>query len=101
MAPVARAIDNAVAPCGPAKIGSKIEVRNGIVPGVEMTCCRVDLADADVAAVTTARRHTAATAPQRSTIHADARRDVAVQRETLNRTAGNGSQPSGRLCRRR
>ena len=98
MAPVARAIGNAVAPCGPAKIGSKIAVRNGIVPGVEMTFSRVDLADADAAATTTATKQTAATAPQRTT-RADARRDVAVQRETLNRTAGDGSRPPGRLCR--
>jgi hypothetical protein len=80
VAPAARAIGNAVARCGPQKIGSKIPVRNGIVPGVEMTCSRVDLAAADVPAATTAKTQTAETAHQRRVARADAWRDVAFRR---------------------
>ena len=58
--------------CGPEKIGSKIAVRNGIVPGVEITRCRVDLAAAEVAAVTMARTQRAASVAERSTTDADA-----------------------------
>jgi hypothetical protein len=87
---------NAVARCDPSKIGSKIPVRKGIVPGVEMTCRRVDIPAADEAAGTTARTQTAETAHQRSTMDADAWRDVAFQRETLDRTAGDGSRAIGR-----
>jgi hypothetical protein len=77
------------------KIGSKIPVRNGLVLGVEMTCCRVDLAAVDLAVATTAKTQTAKTTPPRNTAHADAWRDLAFQRGTLNRTAGDGSRPSG------
>jgi hypothetical protein len=99
VAPAARAIGNAVARCGPQKSGSKIEVRNGIVLGVEMTCWRVfaDLAAAEVEAGTTARAQSAEIALQRSTTRADARRDTTFQGETLNRTAGDGSRALGRL----
>jgi hypothetical protein len=72
-------------------------VRNGIVPGVEMTCWRVERAANEVPAVTTARTQTAATAHQRSTTRTDAWRPVAFHRETLNRTAADGSRALGQL----
>jgi hypothetical protein len=72
---------NAVACWGPSKFGSVKAVRSGIVLGVEMTRCRVELAAEDEAIGRAARTQTT---------------DATHQKETLDRTAGDGSGAIGR-----
>jgi hypothetical protein len=55
-----------------------------MVPPVEITCCRLVLAEADVAAATTASAQNAETAHQRT------------PKETLTRTGDDGSPVAGR-----
>src|SRR4029079_5346852 len=77
-------------------MGSNSAFRNGIVPGVEMTCSRADdRAAAEVPAVTTARTQTAERAHQRNATRADACGRFPSHGETLNRTAADGSRALG------
>src|SRR6185312_7245679 len=73
----------AAACCGPSKLLSISAVRSGMVPPVEITCCRTVLAEADVAAVKTASAQPAETANQRT------------HKETLTRTGDDGSPVAG------
>src|SRR2546423_14067108 len=63
---------------------------------VEITFCRAAFACADTATVIPTRAQAAETAHRRSPTCANARRDVALRRETLDRTAGDGSPAVGR-----
>ena len=87
-APVAAAIGNAVACCGPSNSGSRSAVRSGIVPPVEITRWRAVFADAVAAAATTSRPTAAETASQRSTPRPGMQRANALKETPTTRTVG-------------
>lgn len=95
VAPAARASANAVSRWEPVKRGSRSDVRSGIVARVAITCCRVVLAAADEAAATIASAQRASAAHRRSPACAQARLNLAAERESLNRTVGDRNRAVG------